>query len=230
MIRSRPHHHLRHQWSQISTFVSLNHIHHHIYFKSSYVHIQVFHILHHHTMKLLQAFESFLSWRPIIEIGSENWLAAGRTVRQQKLVRCRLCTSTAKNSSLQAAQFSSENCFAASTTISVANATSLQPTRFRQRMLIHYRQLNSGSESQIHYKQYNFDNESQFHCRTHNSTVNVNSLQTTQFQQRIPNPLQNTQFGNEFQIRCRPYNFDSKSQICCGTHNLAVNVNSLQTT
>jgi hypothetical protein len=34
----------------------LNHIHHHTYFKSLYVHIQVFHILHHHTMKLLQAF------------------------------------------------------------------------------------------------------------------------------------------------------------------------------
>jgi hypothetical protein len=56
MVRSRPHH-LRHQWPQISTFASLNHIHHHTYFKSSYVHIQVFHILHHYTMKLLQAFE-----------------------------------------------------------------------------------------------------------------------------------------------------------------------------
>jgi hypothetical protein len=29
-------------------------------------------ILHHHTMKLLQAFESFLPGRPIVEIGSKN--------------------------------------------------------------------------------------------------------------------------------------------------------------
>jgi len=31
IVQSRPHH-LRHQWLQISTFVSLNHIHHHTYF------------------------------------------------------------------------------------------------------------------------------------------------------------------------------------------------------
>jgi len=83
MVQSRPHH-LRHQWSQISTFVFLNHIRHHTYFKSSYVHIQVFHILHHHTMKLLLAFKSFLPRRLIVEIGSENWF-------------------------MQAAQFGSEN-------------------------------------------------------------------------------------------------------------------------
>ena len=89
MVQSRPHH-LRHQWSQISTFVSLNHIHHHTYFKSSYVHIQVFHILHHHTMKLVLAFKLFLPRRPIVEIGSKNWFAAGGPIRQRELVRCRL--------------------------------------------------------------------------------------------------------------------------------------------
>jgi hypothetical protein len=52
--------------------ISLNHIHHHTSFKSSYVHVQVVLILHYHTMKVLQAFESFLPRRPIIEIGSEN--------------------------------------------------------------------------------------------------------------------------------------------------------------
>ena len=78
----------KNQWSQISTFVSLNRIRHHTYFKSSYVHIQVFHILHHHTMKLLLAFKSFLPRRPIVEIDSENWFAAGCLIRQRKLVRC----------------------------------------------------------------------------------------------------------------------------------------------
>jgi len=87
MVQSRPHH-LRHQWSQISTFVFLNHIRHHTYFKSSYVHIQVFHILHHHTMKLLLAFKSFLPRRLIVEIGSENWFAASCPIQQRELFRC----------------------------------------------------------------------------------------------------------------------------------------------
>jgi hypothetical protein len=121
MVQSRPYH-LRHQWSQISTFVSLNHIHHHTYFKSSYVHIQVFHILHHHTMKLLLAFKSFLPRRPIVEINSENWFAAGCAMRQRKSVRCGATISAAKTGLLQ------PTCFAA------ANATSLQTTQFRQRV------------------------------------------------------------------------------------------------
>jgi len=87
MVQSRPHH-LRYQWSQISTFVFLNHIRHHTYFKSSYVHIQLFHILHHHTMKLLLAFKSFMPKRLIVEIGSENWFAAGCPIRQRELFRC----------------------------------------------------------------------------------------------------------------------------------------------
>jgi hypothetical protein len=101
MVQSRPHH-LRHQWSQISTFIFLNHIRHHTYFKSSYVHIQVFHILHHHTMKLLLVFKSFLPRRLIVEIGSENWFTAGCPIRQRELVPCRLPNSAAKTVSLQA--------------------------------------------------------------------------------------------------------------------------------
>jgi hypothetical protein len=149
MVLSRPHH-LRHQWSQISIFVSLNHIHHHTYFKSSYVHIQVFQILHHHTMKLLQAFESFLPGRPIVEISSKNWLAAGRTIQQWKLVRCGLHNSAAKTGLLPPTQFGSEICFTTGATISAVNATLLQPPRFQQRMLICCiccRKLNSDSES-----------------------------------------------------------------------------------
>jgi hypothetical protein len=142
MVWSRPHH-LKHQWSPISTFVSLNHIHHYTYFKRSYVHIQVFHILHHHRMKLLQAFESFMPRRSIIEIGSENWLAAARTVREWKLVCCRLTNSAAKTVSLLVPQF-------------------------RQWMLICCRQLNSGSKSQIHCRQLNSGSESQIRCRQYN--------------------------------------------------------------
>jgi len=127
MVQSRPHH-LRHQWC---TFVFLNHIRHHTYFKSSYVHIQVFHILHHHTMKLLLAFKSFLPRRLIVEIGSENWFAAGcpirqrklfhcrQPVRQRELVRCRLPNSAAKTVSLQA-------------TSSAAKTVSLLAPQFRQ--------------------------------------------------------------------------------------------------
>jgi hypothetical protein len=170
-------------------------------------------------MKLLQAFESFMLGRLIVEIGSENWLTVGRTVRQRKLVRCRLRNSAAKTGSLQAAQFVSKNWSATSATISAANATSLQPTCFWQWMLICYRQLNSGSESQIRCRQYNFSSESQIRSKTHNSRANVNSLQTTQFRQRISN-----------EIRCRPDNFGSESQILFKTHNSAANVNSLQTT
>jgi hypothetical protein len=81
MVRSRPHH-LRHQ-CQISIFASSNHIHHHTYFKNPYVHIQVFHILLHLTMKLLQAFKSFLTGDSIVENWQQNWFAADRTIQQR---------------------------------------------------------------------------------------------------------------------------------------------------
>ena len=96
----------------------------------------MFHILHHHTMKLLLAFKSFLPRRLIVEIGSENWFAGGCPLRQRGLVCCRLPTSAARTGSLPAAhfgsencfaagnQFGSENCFAAGATISAANANS----------------------------------------------------------------------------------------------------------
>ena len=37
----------------------------HICIQKSQVHIRVFHILYNHTMKLLQAFKSFLIWKSI---------------------------------------------------------------------------------------------------------------------------------------------------------------------
>jgi len=143
MVQSRPHH-LRHQWSQISTFVFLNHIRHHTYFKSSYVHIQVFHILHHHTMKLLLAFKSFLPRRLIVEIGSENWFAAGSQFGSE-------------NCFAAGSQFGSENCFAAGTTVSAAN---------------HKFAAANSTSAAICCRQLHFGSESQVRCRTRHSAAN----------------------------------------------------------
>jgi len=62
-------------------------------------------------MKLLLAFKSFLLRRLIVEIGSENWFAAG-------------CQFGSDNCFAAGSQFGSENCFAAGATILAANANS----------------------------------------------------------------------------------------------------------
>jgi len=209
MVQSRPHH-LRHQWSQISTFVSLNHLRHHTYSKSSYVHIQVFHILHHHTMKLLLGIKSFLPRRPIVEIDSENWFAVDFSIRQWKLFRC------------LRHNFSSEDWFAAANTVSAANHNFAAEHTIRQRMLIRCRNSVAAANRKFAANHstsaanHNFAAEHTIRqrmlirCRnsvlavnhkfaTDNSTsaMNANSLQTTQFRQRITISLQNTQFGSE---------------------------------
>jgi len=96
-----------------------------------------------------------------------------------------------------------------------------------QQMLIRYRQLSFGNESQFCCRQYNFGSESQIHCRTHNSAVNANSLQTTQFRHRITISLYTIQLRqwiinspehtiwHRMLICCRQLNFDSESQIDC---------------
>ena len=134
MVQSRPHH-LKHQWSQISTWVSLNHIRHHTYFKSSYVHIQVSHILHHHNMKLLLAFKSFQRRRPIIEIGSENWFAAGCQFGSEAGF-LQAANSSAKTGSLQAANLA-------------VKTGSMQPTQFRQRITNSLQNMSFSSECQF---------------------------------------------------------------------------------
>ena len=146
MVQSRPHH-LRHQWSQISTVVFilfLNHIHHHTYFNSSYVHIQVFPILHHHIMKLLLAFKSFLPRRLIVGIGSENWFAAGCPIRQRELV-CRR---------LPVRQQELHRCW--------HHSFAAQRTT-QQRISLRCRRFSCGSETE-------------FRCATHKSAANINSL------------------------------------------------------
>jgi hypothetical protein len=75
------------------------------------------------------------------------------------MVHCRPHTSAVKTGLLSAAQFSNENYFAAGTLILATNATSLQLTRFWQRMLIHCSQLDFGSESRFRCRQHNFGSE-----------------------------------------------------------------------
>jgi hypothetical protein len=60
-------------------------------------------------MKFLLAFKSFLPRRLIVEIGSENWFAAGSQFGSE-------------NWFAAGSQFGSENCFVAGATISVTNA------------------------------------------------------------------------------------------------------------
>jgi hypothetical protein len=83
-------------------------------------------------MKLLLAFKSFQLRRPIVEIGSENWFAAGCQFGSEAGF-LQAANSSAKTGSLQVAN-------------SVAKTGSLQRTQFRQRMLIRCRQLSFGSE------------------------------------------------------------------------------------
>jgi hypothetical protein len=171
MVQSWPHH-LRHQWSQISKFVSLNHLRHHTYSKSSYVHIQVFHILHHHTMKLLLGIKSFLPRRPIVEIGSENWFAVGCPIRQRKLVRCRLPIQQRKLFRSWRHNFSSKDWFAA------ANMFCGSECYF----------ATDNSISTASHK---------FAANNTTSAATTNPLQNTELRQRITISLQDTQFGSE---------------------------------
>jgi len=86
-------------------------------FQEFIFHIQVFHILHRHTMKLLLGIKSFLPRRPIVEFGSKNWFAAGSPFGSE-------------NRFAAGCQFGSETCFATGATISAAKTSSLQPTCF----------------------------------------------------------------------------------------------------
>jgi hypothetical protein len=118
----------------INSFASSIHIHHHTYFKSSYIHIQVFHILHHHTMKLLLAFKSFMPRRPIVEIGNKNWFTAGYQFGSENYFAAGATISIAKTGSLQPTHFAA------------TNATSLHPTQFQQRITISLQDTQFGSE------------------------------------------------------------------------------------
>jgi hypothetical protein len=111
---------------------------------------------------------------------------------------------------LQAAQFDSENCFAAGATISAAKATSLQPMRFSATNANSLEKNQFRQRSPISLKTTQLWQRMLICCRTDNSkafanslknsvlavnqnfaadkttsAVNHNSMQTTQFRQRI---------------------------------------------
>jgi hypothetical protein len=139
--------------------------------------IQVFHILHHHTMKLLLAFKSFMLGRSIVEFDSENWFPADCPIRQRKLFRYWRHNSSNECYFAAANTFCGNECyfaadnsisaashkFPANNTTSAANHTFAVDHTIRQRMLIRCSQLSFGSESQIR-------------CKQHNSAANANSL------------------------------------------------------
>ena len=102
-----------------------------------------------------------------------------------KLICCWPHNSAAKTDSLQAVQFGSENWFAAGRII-------------WQRKLFRCRH-------------HNFNSKCYFAAANTLLATNANSLQETQFQQRITLPLQTTQLRQRTQIRCRQHNFDSKT-------------------
>jgi hypothetical protein len=120
---------------QISIFASLNHIHHHTYFKNPYVHIQVFHILHHHTIKLLQAFKSFLTRESIIEN------------QQRKLVRCWPHNSAMKLIRYRPFDFNSKSQFCCSRQRMLIRC---RTTQLQQRILIRCSQHTLGTECSLH--------------------------------------------------------------------------------
>jgi len=126
-------------------------------------------------------------------LAANHNFAAKHTIRQ----RINNSVSTANH------KFAADNsAFAAADTVSAANHNFAAEHTIRQQMLICCRR-------------HSFDSESQFHSRTHDSAANANSLQITQFRQRITISLQTTQFRQRMLIRCSRLSFDSKSQIRC---------------
>jgi len=106
----------------------------------------------------------------------------------------------------------------------------LQTTPLWQRITSSLQKMPLESELLIRCRRHSFGSESQFRCTTHNSAANANSLQKTQFRQRITNSLQTTQCRRRMLIRCSRRSFGSESQFRCTTHNSAANANSLQNT
>jgi hypothetical protein len=126
-------------------------------FENPYIHVQVLHILHHHTMKLLQ--RKLVGCRPQ-NPSAKTILLHALQFRQRMLLRYSQHTFSNKH------WFATDNLvsavnhkFTTNNTTSTANGNSLQTTNFQQSMLILYRQHNFGSESQICYRTYTFSRE-----------------------------------------------------------------------
>ena len=109
--------------------------------------------------EIVTSIKSFQLRRPIVEIGSENWFAAGCQFGNEvdflqaansatKTGSLQVANSAAKTGSLQAAN-SSVKTGSLQVANSAAKTGSLQPTQFWQRMLIRRSQHSFGRESQF---------------------------------------------------------------------------------
>jgi len=88
-------------------------------------------------------------------------------------------------------------------------------------MLIRYRQLNFGSESQIRCRTHSFSNEHWFAANNTISTVKTLFVADNKIQHRTPNSLRTTQFDSEHLIYCGQYN--STNRFPMDNTNLAAN-------
>ena len=174
----------------------------------------MFHILHHHTMKLLLAFKSFLPRRLIVEIDSENWFAAGCPIWQRELFRCR----QRKTVSLLAPQFRQRITISLQPTqLRQRIGNALQTTQFRQRITISLQPTQLRQRIASSPQNTPFDSELLTRCSRHSFGSESQFAAKHTIQQRML-------------IRCSRHSFESESQFRCTTHNSAANANSLQKT
>jgi hypothetical protein len=83
--------------------------------------------------------------------------------------------------------------------------------------------------AEIRCKPYNFGSKSQICYKTHNSAVNVNSLQATQFRQRITNSLQDNAISAANADSLQTTRFDNETDSLQAT-TFSNETNSLLTT
>jgi len=145
--------------------------------------------------------------RLIVEIGSENWFAAGCPIRQRELFRCRQpfrqrelvrCRQPVRQRELfrcrqPVRQRELVHCRlpnSVAKTVSLQAASSTVNRKFAAEHATRQRIVNALQTTQ-------FQQRITIRCTTHNSAANVNSPQLTQFRQRITVSLHNTQLGSE---------------------------------
>jgi len=143
--------------------------------------------------------------------------------------------------------------------ILAANGDSLRTTQFQQRMRIHCRQHNFGSECWFAVNNtisvtntdslqttQNFSSECWFNANNTISAANADSLQTTHFQEQTPvhcgqhtwtqiqkwtlDSLRTTQFGNEHVLHCGQHNSTANTWFVANNTIRQRTPTSLQTT
>ncbi|KAL3573298.1 hypothetical protein D5086_027202 [Populus alba] len=133
-------------------------------------------------MKLLLAFKSFLLRRLIVEIGSENWFAAGCLIRQRKLHRCWCHSFIAQRTTRQRILIRCRK-------FSFDSETEFRYTRHKSTANIDLIWLRN---DRIGCRRFGCGSETEFRCATHKSAANIDSLQEVRFRQRNRISLRNT--------------------------------------